>query len=1269
MVIRLDRASRLYKALIRACVPLVLVIAFSSIASAQPENPQFRLGRFTVFVEPASINVDGHGLSSGQWPHTRPPFNFEGRVFSGKGRIYIKNIPIAVTFDNVKIKLDTERHFLVAIAGSAIGTSDSPSGQVCAYDMDSYHVTIDSESTRLTTNSATAGAKVKLTSASFFVPSSADAIAMTSARCEVAPDGSIYGSIFQSSSSFKLRDSVYKLELSQTDEQVVCLGPTFSNQQLTSGCKLKGIASRDEIKLFSFDGSVAPSGKSGKFTLTLTALEERYPEPDYVLKLNSGVVYYEYNSFGLSVCKGLFKDADLQLPAAVLDENGHRISLRIDLQTDKSGSLFNGVSIPMKLRAGFSNADSLRPSVFKIEPARNSSWIYLPLWYRPNKNSSYPMISGYQKVSDVNPSCEDLLSFLETPISQTNPENAHRRPGLTILQGVIYFKAPQAKVTHPLTTPYSLKTSFWGALTLTPWGITGGLTSQSASFVPSDHEIGDATTPTPSPQFTWQQILQKRNERPQEPKERFLLAELKILEMRINRMRFCINALLDSVFRYNVHFPWPSYIDLELEDVSLNKDGLFKEALGPISSTYLAIVDTQTQTPVTDLTSTPTSVKPVDMPNPDTHILWAWRLPVSFSDRGVKIKLPSAGAATINVSMKDPNPQHPEVEIMSSEIWLRPLYSKSSLIKKGVRFSADMTPKGMFSLTKWDTTPYFAKMYALPGTELSTGFDCQLGSVPENGIKLAGIDTLPADRPFDHIWSGKIHFPFFDWLSSSFSIKDLQEKKLSPTSLPSKDNPKWCCQVTWQPDGQSINNYSRCDGQAVNSTTIKEGLRAKVDVLNYSYDSGAFTGYSPNAIVWDIDANGVSTTAQPGNLLMTSFTNANITLDSRRTEPYLDMSQINSPNDCDGTRTVKNRLKDAINSQFIKDLINYDYEAVKYRGICDEGCTRSYWTGTYQLVIIKNGQEKIVLSCPNAKYFDQCSPVRLDVNASQMALQSDEDDSKATVVNIPGAQLYFKNGGLYGSFGATYTPVATELPYEGEFRFFIDTGCGYFYMLGAGSFTYYVTFHGTTLIVHAPYKVLKNDSPPGGDLMGVTSLLEDIGLRSLSLSEKDFKMNTGLMDASGNELPDETIITGAFTTGGASFSKGIDGFSVNLAASSSSYLFQFKPPDGSPARWRVGGFFIAEAGADMYVISATGGCLFNIAYEVRDTTSLAGIVGNSELSMKGQLWLSACGSAYIGHCEACLVCSGTYSTKSGFNLHIDTLRAHCAGGDCDSCNH
>jgi len=1222
--------------------------------------PQFIIGEFSVIAGPPSASSQGRVAERGTRTQVTAPAGKDESGYSGQGHTVLKGKRIPVSFTGIVVARKSPGQIPVASAGLVTGTS----GPAVEYELSGFRVKLERKSIRLTPESAMASAALSLVKAPFLAPGQENILSLTSESCGIAPDGSLNGQNFHGPSSFLPRGSVYRLEIAPDTEQAVRLGPTLqgpaNRPKPPRGCILNGTASFEGTKLFAFQGMIDASGRSADFALVLLSSPlVRSPEPGYELALHSGTVSYRYTSNGALVCEGEF-NADIKFPPTVKRFDSQGLELRnLTLNTDQTGALFNNITLPEQLRAGFGAGVQPSNAIFLIDPLPNAAWVYFPRWQPAAPNSSYPMLNAGQKITDVTPDCLALLQFLETPApGGQSPRNAPlknvlRRPGLTVLKGTLYFKSRQTtfKATppaQPAQTPaaeFNLKSLFWGGLTLTPWGITGTLTSSGSSFVSSANPIDDCAKPSGVSRPTWAEILDAGARVPSDPPERFRLAGLRILEMRVENMLLCRNELPKNgaAMRYIVHFPFPSFIDLDFADSSLDSRGLFASAEGPVASKSWTFPQNPTRADIDAALAGQLKKGAQEKLNPDTHILWEWRLPVSFSDRGVIITYAGAGGrAGVAVTMKPYDPNVPP--IMSNEAWLRPLFSRNSGIKAGVRFAARLDPDGGFQLTGWDTALLtFAKLYAGPGTEQKVGFDCQLKPVSQNGIILADSGSNPATRLSDAQWNGSITFPFFEGRNVSFQVRNLIADMPNPIAEMSASGVQ---ASTCQVDPTDVNKLTENPGQDPNQT-----LRATIKNLRYSRTSYPFQSTEATAV-----KNGTERRAEIA--YFSSFSCGEMRLVATGASGPLPIPLHSTTDSCGGTKAARHVLLNPISSTSIVDLVCYDPAAYAARGLTD-ACCKEYWLGTYQVSTGSAGSEKIIFTAPNAKWYPQVTPVQLFFNSSDAVLSSDEmDNPHKTFINIPGAGLkQDEHGALVGAFGATLTSLASSLPYEGEFRFYLDPNCGYFYLLSGGSFTYFLRFSGEVFVVNAPYKLLKR--PP--DFIGETQLIETLSIRALFPGPGDFADKTGL-----SRVSDKTVVSGVFQAGNAAFSYGVNVLSVNVAAGAGTYLFQFKSPAGTTS-YNFGTFQNARAAASVILASAEAD--MSLAQGPITTGSLSGLedfFGRAELTASGTLVLCACVDLWLAHLEAIARGDATFSTRSGLRFS-GSVKADMGTGGCSPC--
>jgi hypothetical protein len=1239
--------------------PKLKVLPKPPAGPASGQVAQFKIGEFTVIVGVPS----GSGGQKPAEPADRTavvsPVAKDESGYSGQGHIIIRSKRVSVTFRGIVVAPAASGKVPVATAGTVTGTA----GPAVEYQWDRFDVKLERPSIRLAPDGATAAAVVTLVQAPFMAAGRDGVLTLSAASCRVRPDGSIAGEDFRGQSGFVLKGSKYQLEIPADAPQSVHLGTAVSGpggrSKAPTGCVLKGEASFEGTPLFAFQGTVDPSGKSAVFDLVLASPPlVRTPEPGYELTLQSGSVKFTYAANGGLTCDGGFI-AGIKFPPAVKRFDSQTLELRnLTLKTDATGALFNTITIPDRLRAGFGPAGRPSEGLFLLDPLPGAVWAYFPKWQAPGPNSSYPMLQGNMKITDVNPDCEAVLRFLETPAPGVVPpknapeKNVLRRPGVTVLQGTLYLKSRQATFksaqasgpADPAAAEFNLKTQFWGGLTMTPWGITGTATSAGSSFVPSVLPIEECSKPSGASRPTWDEILDAGARKPVEPAERFRLAGLRILEMRVESLRLCANALPEggASMRYIVHFPFPSFIDLDFADSSLDTRGLFASAAGPVASRSWAFPQNPSRAEVDAALAGQLKKGVQEKLNPDTHILWQWRLPVSFSDRGVVIAYKGAtGPANVNVTMKpyDPAAQ----EIMSSEIWLRPLFSRNSGIKAGVRFAAALDPEGGFRLTDWDQSLLtFAKLYAAPKTELTVGFDCRLNPVSENGIALANAAGDPARRTADVRWDGGIRFPFFEGRDEKFQDVSFMVRNLSP------DMPGPIAVMT---DTNPASSQCRTiDGRATETPGQDAGhtLTATIRNLRYSKTSYPFQSQDATVVKSDGEFRGVAA-------YFSSFTCAEIRLEVRPEDRPIPLHATTDA--CGGTRTARHMLKNAIPNTAIVDLICYDRPAYAARGLTD-ACCQEYWLGTYEVSTGSVGAEKVVFTATNAKWYPKATPFALFFNSSDAVLSSDEiDNPHRTFINIPGAGLKQDDAGaLVGAFGATMTSLACSLPYEGEFRFYLDPNCGFFYLLSGGSFTYYLRFSGEVFIVHAPYKLLKR--PP--DFIGETRLMETLSVRALFPDPDDFVKKTGL-----SQLSDNTVVSGVFQAGNASYGFGASVLSVNLAAGAGTYLYQFS--SGTGTKYCFGTFQNARAIASAAIVSAEADLILAQGPITTGTVgSLEEFFGRAELTASGTLVLCACADIWLAHTEVQARGDAVFSTRTGLTF-MGSIKAGAGAGGCSPC--
>lgn len=277
-----------------------------------------------------------------------------------------------------------------------------------------------------------------------------------------------------------------------------------------------------------------------------------------------------------------------------------------------------------------------------------------------------------------------------------------------------------------------------------------------------------------------------------------------------------------------------------------------------------------------------------------------------------------------------------------------------------------------------------------------------------------------------------------------------------------------------------------------------------------------------------------------------------------------------------------------------------------------------------------------------------------------MSFKSDDtSDGKDNILDIPGMQLASTDQGYFGAFGSTYTDVAFALPYEGEFRFFLDPGCGYFYMLGAGSFTIFgIPLRGQVFLFHAPKEVFKTHPFTN---YNTTSLLEDMRIRAMSEDVEEFLVNSQLKG-----IDDDIVVTGFLSTGAASYS--VDWHAINYRVKAGITNYFYHSNDNN--YFRTGLFSTLELGATLDValfsVDVEGQVAFNLALAVPmgNFSDVMGSIAQSDFVMSGAFDAGACFDLFgLGKCCALFNSLASLSNQYGFRFEEATLSSCCGCND------
>lgn len=1265
----------------RISVNLVILFSFLiylplNVSSANVK--QFRIYDFNVVVQQFELD------SSRTRPSPIPvgfdnPKSLNKRVIKGQGVTTINGHRVNVEFGNIELRYDTaivspRRDLpisippLVAVAGVVKGSSQNPS--YLSYTLDSNTVYIDPRTLTIKPNQATAVVSIKTTFKHFTNITAPLSLNAPSAR--ISSNGSVAASNIRKPINFNLKHTPLKLKISPFQNYRINLGTKFRESIYGQrGIHIQGKAEKDNVEAFNFTGFV-DRRRAVVLRITQEHAFDTFPDR-YWVHVSDGYANISYNTSGNVSIGGTFH-ADIIIPDTIKNTNNQPLQ-KLENQTlnlDQDFSLNNKIELGEKVRIG---------QRFLYVPERDGVWAYFPNWPLNQPYSSFP--EKPRTCDQWRKAFEDLLEA-DGSGGKLPAYAIHRRPGITLIKGVVLFDSPQISKADS-NTQLVIKSRVRSVLTLTELGVVGPMSGASASFVSADSDIklGDeAITP---PRTSWQTIIKTEDAMPEVQAHRFKLANLRILDMQLIKAYFCRSEMEpdSAIFNYSVHFPHPSYINLLFEDKSLNQDGRFSFAKGPVTPKYLIVPLDVSDGELSNLGSELPKYA-VTLPNPDTHILWAWRLPISFSEKGVHIEFDAADnrRSDIRVKMFDASSSEPEAllsaqqqttmmnngeasgRITSSEMWLKPLYSKNSAIRKGIRFKAIMSSAdGSFKVVDIDKDPFLAPMYAAPGLEQKVGLLVRLNALDLGGFVIADPSTNPVNRDSDYSWHGKIQFPFFSdlnqatWEMAHFSIKD-QLPKMKETISMANAHLKYQCE-------------SENSGACMFTQLPSPLLSVKVEELDFDWRQTAF---ATNKIEASEEKEGIAERLDSKSLKITSFTNAVLQLNfPDNSEPYPVTKDYGNTGDCGRELWTRNILTDWQPSDNQRDLVCFDQNASCVRGQCGIGtCSKQFIAGTYEIRTrtcesLDDGQceEKTIFKAPNAKYYPDLK--HFDLNRSNVITSTDASENPYdTVINIPSAQIAVSEDGRFieGAFGATYAQVATSLPYEGFFTFKLDNKCGYYYFYGGGSFTYALTFRGQVIIFNSPYEFLKEPSP----FFMVTDTLRTLTIRALYDSEAKFAKAAGL-----DKVEDETIISGLITSGNAEFGWGYGIYGLSVKAGPGLVLYQYKNT-GEVKKYRIGTFLrvIGTGEVDLGLIGAsiTGSGELSISGglpEVESLDELESYQSEGDFSLHGSMELKGCADATWVYCQGILEFPKvTYDTDSGFKADGVDLDAECDRGSCNN---
>jgi hypothetical protein len=1253
----------------------LLILSILPVTSNAATQGKFKIYDFIVEIRSFSI-IELPRSAFPMRPNPRisftNPISLNGKIINGNGTTTINGKRINVFFRNIRLKYVESRSLpeigrmpietspLVAVSGFVKGSSSNPS--FVSYPLYTHRIFIDPKTVYITPKQAIAITSVRLSVSHFSTRTTPLYIHAPSAY--ISSDGSVAGVNFRRAVTLSLLHSPFTLKIRSTDNYKINLGSKFP--VLTYGARgihIVGRVIKDNVEAFMLTGSIKPNSVA-VFRMILRQPFDTRPD-SYFLHVKQGKAFVYYKSSGDVSISGAFL-ADITIPPSIKNDSGSSLSklVNVNLKLDNKSGLYEQVVISEKVRIG---------QRFVYEADEKGAFAYFPTWTINGASSHY---------NEKPRECErwrqiftDLL--YEGREGEEIPEyDVRRRPGITLTKGIVYFDSPQ--ITDPTGSEHiTIKSRVSGALTMVALGVVGPMSGANASFVPAKADIISGDTLRTPIRASWKKIIDSGARLPEELKHRFKLADLRILDMQLKEAYFCLNEMDQgsAKFHYSIHFPHPSYIHLLFEDDTLNLSGRFSSAKGPIAPATLNVPDDVNRYQLNNI-GRELPKDTIILPNPDTHILWAWRLPISFSDRGVHIKFHAMENDKSDIEVRMFTSSSTEQEgvlsasqikavahnsestgvINSSEMWLKPLYSKNSAIKKGVRFGAKMkSTDGSFNITKIDRYPFMAPMYAEPGHERKSGFLVHLNGLAQQGFKLVSASTDPVTRERDYSWKGRVQFPFFNeaseasWEQVEFFIKD-QLPRLDGYLSMSSVSAKFDCTTP---------------GSGVCSSFDLPSPPLRVNAKKLGFNNNNITFVSTDVESFETK-EGEDVKLDVRILTLASYINAELKLDLPDNEqPYSVDASSGNIGECGRPVWTRSIMLDWQPSENQRDLVCYDQDANCARGECGS-CKSNYVQGTYEVrtrkcATLGGCMEKTIIQAYNAKFYPDLK--HIDLSRSDAAVTTDSTDNPySTVLNIPSAQIALSEDGRFieGAFGATYTQVAASLPYEGFFSFKLDNKCGYYYFHGGGSFTYAVTFRGQTFIVNAPYEFLKQPPP----FFLVTPILETLRIRALYDSTENFIIDAGL-----GSVEDNTIISGFLTSGNVISGWNYEIYDFSATAGPGLFLYQFKNP-GHSEKYRIGTFLkiIGGASVDIELVSVEVTGTGTLATRITPPTNLnelEAIRKGGDFTAEGSLEIEGCASATIGHCKGTLSFpNATYDTEDELGLGRFNLDAECDWGSC-----
>jgi hypothetical protein len=688
--------------------------------------------------------------------------------------------------------------------------------------------------------------------------------------------------------------------------------------------------------------------------------------------------------------------------------------------------------------------------------------------------------------------------------------------------------------------------------------------------------------------------------KPREPEIIYHLNSYQILNMKIEDISFCSDTLATSSFIYDVHFPYPSYLDMKFSDRSLDRDGYFHNALGPIypMAEQQERVFRNANNPLRERSDEREIMEIMDYPNMfimpsyeiTGNILWFWRIPINIPQN----------TTTLYFQRNVRGMVYPDTVIISKCFLDLPLLHSDYYSDLGYKVAADMNGNGIFRLTDYDRQPFFGKHKAKDYRTSNIVFE------------LTSLDSLPYYRSADFWWNGDIRFPFFDDQNVNFTIRNLEpslKNKISPVE-----------------SGNSI-----CDPNT--------SLRADGRNLDYIFDEDKFIS---DTVYCKMKVGSMPDTTMLKRIEISSYIIAKCLPHKSSILSDCQLPNLTDENAaaCRTNIVIKQTMKNCIRSDEMIDLIFYDEDAHRERGNIQannatyEKCGYFFMRGDY--IIEETNTDDMTttttLFIPNATIY--YNPANDDdpeasndflIETDQGIEYFDDKEKKSNqVLNIPGAIIINDAKHLAFQIGFPVTSdVGGSLPYNGSVSFSFNKQCGTFWFYGDGKFYFILDFEGQIFIMHCPFSDFTMDIEAGIDPLGIIQ-------KRLHLTD-----STLLKEIIFPAIEDQnTIMTGVLL--GADVSFGIEFLDLSLGAAVWSYY------QGSILNkdFTAGINIHGAVSMNLIIIKA-------LASLSLSTSIQPGF--DPEIDMSGDLYLCLIESLFLAHMKQTYTGWVVFSNKDGFD--------------------